>query len=548
MATEDLIIRLRADNEDLKRKLNQSGKDVKGFGDSLKNIGGIATIGFAAAGAAVIAFGKQSYKAFEEQEKANRRLLFSLQGNKAAFDVLTNQANKFQSTTGIADDKIMQIQTLGAQAGKSTAEIKKITEATINWASVTGQDLQAAYMQINGTLTGTAGRLTRVDADFEKLSETQLRNGGAIDLINQKYAGFAENSASALDKLSANWDEFTESVGSGIADIINPALESMNNAMTTIQNRSGGFWNKVGSALMLVSNNYAISSMATSISQADATIAQNEAEKELEKTGEKRRKQIIETTKATKSQTEAVDEWVKAHEKMRYLQQFNIPQFTTGGDLMGGADVGSKAGKGIPTKSANKEFLAGLKERHDAYIEELKFETTEAMNAADELARIDQQRTDNKLSILSGALGQIAGVFEEETTAYKVFASAQAAMDTYAGATAAYRSLAGIPIVGPALAFTAAGLITAAGLANIGKINGAFANGGIVGGNSFSGDQITARVNSGEMILNASQQAELFAIANGGGGGGQLLTKISANDIYLIYERGKYLSSRNGRR
>ena len=42
-----------------------------------------------------------------------------------------------------------------------------------------------------------------------------------------------------------------------------------------------------------------------------------------------------------------------------------------------------------------------------------------------------------------------------------------------------------------------------------------FATGGIVGGNSKSGDRVLARVNSGEMILNAAQQAQLFAIANG---------------------------------
>jgi len=50
-----------------------------------------------------------------------------------------------------------------------------------------------------------------------------------------------------------------------------------------------------------------------------------------------------------------------------------------------------------------------------------------------------------------------------------------------------------------------------------------FAAGGIVPGSSYTGDRLTARVNSGEMILNGSQQARLFELANsptGGGGGG----------------------------
>lgn len=81
-----------------------------------------------------------------------------------------------------------------------------------------------------------------------------------------------------------------------------------------------------------------------------------------------------------------------------------------------------------------------------------------------------------------------------------------------------------------------------------------FATGGIVGGNSKSGDRVLARVNSGEMILNAAQQAQLFAIANGrmrptvntdvlaglmaGGAGGvkagSVVGKIRGRDIVLV--------------
>ena len=50
---------------------------------------------------------------------------------------------------------------------------------------------------------------------------------------------------------------------------------------------------------------------------------------------------------------------------------------------------------------------------------------------------------------------------------------------------------------------------------------GNFANGGIIGGNSFSGDNMTANVNSGEMIINRKQQAALWDfIRNGSNGGG----------------------------
>ena len=53
-----------------------------------------------------------------------------------------------------------------------------------------------------------------------------------------------------------------------------------------------------------------------------------------------------------------------------------------------------------------------------------------------------------------------------------------------------------------------------------GILNGSdkYAVGGIVGGNSFSGDKVVAHVNSGEMILNREQQTNLFKMANIGGG------------------------------
>lgn len=63
------------------------------------------------------------------------------------------------------------------------------------------------------------------------------------------------------------------------------------------------------------------------------------------------------------------------------------------------------------------------------------------------------------------------------------------------------------------LAFVGAGLGTLATM--VSTIQG-FSNGGIIGGATTSGDMQLARVNSGEMILNNTQQARLFDLLDGG--------------------------------
>lgn len=62
-----------------------------------------------------------------------------------------------------------------------------------------------------------------------------------------------------------------------------------------------------------------------------------------------------------------------------------------------------------------------------------------------------------------------------------------------------------------------------------------FAEGGIIGGSSYFGDRLLARVNSGEMILNQKQQRRLYDLTTSGGGATVSLgvSRIQGSDLYL---------------
>lgn len=94
--------------------------------------------------------------------------------------------------------------------------------------------------------------------------------------------------------------------------------------------------------------------------------------------------------------------------------------------------------------------------------------------------------------------------------------SNEATADTIAASGKTFKAHADIPFVGIAIATAMVGTMIAAMLSAKSKAKSAtkFANGGIVGGSSFIGDMNIARVNSGEMILNGSQQKKLFSMLN----------------------------------
>jgi hypothetical protein len=81
------------------------------------------------------------------------------------------------------------------------------------------------------------------------------------------------------------------------------------------------------------------------------------------------------------------------------------------------------------------------------------------------------------------------------------------------------------------------------------KDAGSFTNGGVVGGNSYYGDRLYARVNSGELILNQKQQASIWNGLNRSGAEsfmGSLETKVKGEDLLIVLDRANKKKNRKG--
>lgn len=92
------------------------------------------------------------------------------------------------------------------------------------------------------------------------------------------------------------------------------------------------------------------------------------------------------------------------------------------------------------------------------------------------LAEIEKARQMASLNLAGDFFGHLSALQKTESSKAraigKAAAIAEATINTYRAATAAYAAMAGIPVVGPALGVTAAGAAIAAGMANVSAIQG----------------------------------------------------------------------------
>ena len=189
-------------------------------------------------------------------------------------------------------------------------------------------------------------------------------------------------------------------------------------------------------------------------------------------------------------------------------------------------------------------MAAGVAEQ--TTVEQAQLEYDEAMNTGTALEQIEKKKALDRAKIEEKYLKKKAKLeYEGALVAWQLqtaMAVAQAPLAVLNAISAGWR------FGGPVLAGIYGALAGAASAIQIAAVVAAkpqppkFAEGGIVPGSSYSGDKVSAQVNSGEMVLNKSQQKQLFDIANGGGGGGTINMIIDGT----VFGKVLYNMSKNG--
>lgn len=172
--------------------------------------------------------------------------------------------------------------------------------------------------------------------------------------------------------------------------------------------------------------------------------------------------------------------------------------------------------------------LYGSQAAYEAAVIESENRITEARKKSGEAVKSQAQELSTTMQSVTGALSDLFESAAGDSEEYEKFKKAMAIVDamismatTIAAATAV--STEGDPYTLAIRIAANVAAVTAQFAAVIKAIKGAtvptaptFEAGGIVPGNSWSGDRVDARLNSGEMVINRQDQQRLWELVSGG--------------------------------
>lgn len=134
-----------------------------------------------------------------------------------ASEALVEYAEQIERTTAFSSEAVISAERLAANYSTSEEQIRKLTTAALDLASATGTDVDTAVRKLALSMEGVSYGLNRIIPGIKNLTEEQIKAGGAVDLVIQKFGGQAQTSLMTYEghikNLHSAHENFLESIG-----------------------------------------------------------------------------------------------------------------------------------------------------------------------------------------------------------------------------------------------------------------------------------------------------------------------------------------------
>ena len=238
--TRTLSLKILADIDDLKNKLNQADNAVETNSEKISAFGKKAAAAFAVAAAAAVAYGTKlavdGVKAAIEDEQAQLRLAAALRSATGATEGQIKATEDFilqtSLATGVADDQLRPAMQRLAVSTKDTEEAQRLLGLALDISKGRGLDLEQVANALGRAQDGNTASLGRLGlglskAELSTLSFTEIQTK-LSDLYGGAAATNAETFQGKIDRLKVGFDEAKESLGTALLPQVEKFITFLN--------------------------------------------------------------------------------------------------------------------------------------------------------------------------------------------------------------------------------------------------------------------------------------------------------------------------------
>lgn len=223
-----LKVDIIADAKGVGKGVDEADGKLGKLGGSAKKLGIALGAGLAVAGAAAIAFGASSVKAYVEAEQASARLDDALKRFPKTADVTRasfDQLNQSLATkTRFDDDATASGQAVLAQFRLTGSQIQQLTPLMQDYAAKTGKDIPEAAEALGKAMLGKGKALTEVGIKYKDAGSVAGNFEQVMGGLRSQVGGFAEvegkTAAGQAAIMSNQFGEIKETVGGALMPIL----------------------------------------------------------------------------------------------------------------------------------------------------------------------------------------------------------------------------------------------------------------------------------------------------------------------------------------